>query len=569
MADLDNLDISNIHHEVFIEGQNNVINNYNNNLGYYNNNNFINYNNFINNNNYNNFINNNNYNNNNNNNNNNNKIINKPSNIIEEAFIDKLVKEENKDIGFDLSLLKRNKLYVNLIHFDSKITNKENYDYYCKFKVDVVGGYHAIDDLEILKKYLKGIENKNIPFIVISSGSDGENVIKICKKYSFIKEIIIFCGNLEYNKHYLKEYPGYVKKVLNRIKKIYEYIKSFGENYKVGIKKYKKLNHFIFPSEFIEMDRQLEQCPVISAYEYDNCYFLIHRAYAHFFGDINNKNSKAKFTSSNYDVIEEYIENIKLEEVEKNDLKNKFRELKDQDNFVELAIRKYTEESNFSYFFNRTMRNFDEGLISYAYFMGPFLYGLNKYVKENPIPYGFREDMTLYRYIKCSKLDFYLYKINLNHIICFPSITSTTIHKDKVFHPTKNAQKINNIIPSKDDNSQKTNNIIPSKDDIVNVKMIFNYKHRPDIISRGIIIRDFKGKDGEYLSSNNSEEEVILFPFTFVRINKIEPDLNDNNTFIMYLDIVNRIGYIENILKNKVEKRFLFSDLDKKINKIK
>ena len=200
------------------------------------------------------------------------------------------------------------------------------------------------------------------------------------------------------------------------------------------------------------------------------------------------------------------------------------------------------------------MRNFDEGLISYAYFMGPFLYGLNKYIKENPT-FGFREDMTLCRYIKCSILDFYLYKINLNHIICFPSITSTTIKKDIVFHPSEKSQKVNKNVPS--------------KDDIVNVKMIFNYKHRPDIISPGIIIRDFKGKDGEYLSSNNSEEEVILFPFTFVIINKIEPDLNDNNTFIMHLDIVNRIGYIENTLKNKVEKRFLFSELDKKINKIK
>ena len=44
MADLDNLDINNIHHEVFIEGQNNEPNNYNNN-NYGNNNNNSNYNN--------------------------------------------------------------------------------------------------------------------------------------------------------------------------------------------------------------------------------------------------------------------------------------------------------------------------------------------------------------------------------------------------------------------------------------------------------------------------------------------------------------------------------------------
>ena len=229
-----------------------------------------------------------------------------------------------------------------------------------------------------------------------------------------------------------------------------------------------------------------------------------------------------------------------------------FRELKDQDNFVELAIRKYTGESNFCYLFNRTMRNFDEGLISYAYFMGPFLYGLNKYVKENPIPYGFREDMTLYRCIKCSELDFYLYKINLNHIICFPSITSTSFNKD--FLPTKKAQKMNKIDPS--------------KDNIINVKMIFNYKHIPNSISPGIIIRDFKGKDGKSLSSRPKEEEVILFPFTFVRIRKIAPDPKKINSFIMELDIVNRNAYIEYILKNKVEKRFSVCDLDKNYNKI-
>ena len=199
------------------------------------------------------------------------------------------------------------------------------------------------------------------------------------------------------------------------------------------------------------------------------------------------------------------------------------------------------------------MRNFDEGLISYAYFMGPFLYGLNKYVKENSIPFGFREDMTLYRYLICPKLDFYLYQINLKHIICFPSITSTTIYKDKAFKPSSIAKK--------------TNNIDASKDDIVNVKMIFNYKHKPGNISPGIIICDNKGKNGEYLSKHHEEGEVILFPFTFVRINRIESDPKKTNSFIMDLEIVNRNGYIEYILKNKVEKRFSVCDLDKNYNK--
>ena len=146
-------------------------------------------------------------------------------------------------------------------------------------------------------------------------------------------------------------------------------------------------------------------------------------------------------------------------------------------------------------------------------------------------------------------------------------MTSTTI-REKPFIPAYKAKETNNIIPSKNDKTKKTNNIVPSDYDLVNVKMIFNYKHKPGNISPGIIICDNKGKDGKYLTFHHPEDEVILFPFTFVRISKIDPDPKKANSFIMYLDIVNRNGYIEYTLKNKVEKRSLVTDLDKNINNI-
>ena len=101
------------------------------------------------------------------------------------------------------------------------MTNSENYGYYKKFKVDVVGGFYAIDDLDILKNYFEQIKDKNINFIVISSGTSGKDVIPLCKKYPFVKEVIIFCANYSYNEHYLKEYPGYVNKVFTSISSVY------------------------------------------------------------------------------------------------------------------------------------------------------------------------------------------------------------------------------------------------------------------------------------------------------------------------------------------------------------
>ncbi len=467
--------------------------------------------------------------------------------IVKECWMDNIIEEENKDIGFDLSLLKRNELHVNLIHFDKNMTNPENYGYYNNFKVDVVGGFLAMDNLDIFKKYLEVIKNKNIPFIVISSGSSGKDVIPICKQYSFVKEVIIFCGNYKYNEHYLKEYPNYVKKVFTSIQDVYNYIKLFGkEKYKQGIQNFIELDKFIFSPEDIKMNKQLEQCPVISAYEYDKCYFLIHRAYAHFFEDMNDKSKDVTFSEAKFKIIKEYINNSKIiSGSDKSDLINKFEKLKNCENFVELSIRFYTGESGFCYIFNRSMRNFEPGLISLAYYMGPFLFGVNKYVKENPKNLSFKNNMTLYRLISCSIYDFYLYQINLGHIICFPSITSTSSVRGQ-FKPTSKSKSINN------------NGI--KEEDMLNITMIFNYKHEANNISPGIIVKDNKGKDGEFLSSNPYENEVILFPFTFVRIKSINPE--GKNTYEMNLDIINRKDYIEYTLRDNVEKRTFFSSLD-------
>ena len=466
--------------------------------------------------------------------------------IKNEAFIDKLLNEEDKEIGFEFKLLKRNELNVNLIHFDKNITNDENYEYYNYFKVNVVGGFFAIDDINFFKCYLEVINEKNIPFIVISSGSSADEVVEICQNYPFIKEVIVFCGDYNKHKNKTEKYPNYVKKVSNSFEDIVNYIKNFGADiYRNGIKDYINSNSFLFTYEDIQMDKQFEQCPVISAFEYDNCYFLIHRAYAHFFGDMNSKDNVI-FKKTQYNKVEHSINNSSIiKDLDKSYLIKKIYSLVEKDNFVELAIRCYTGESCFCYIFNRSMRNFESGLISLAYFMGPFLFGLNKYVKQNP-KFAINTNMVLYRNIKCSIYDYYLYLLNLNHIICFPSITSTSTIKGE-FTPTQKSKKINN------------NGI--DYNELLNVTMIFNYKHEYDSISPGIIIKNYKGKDGKFLSSTADENEVILFPFTFVRITKLECISEQLKQYEIYFDIINRNKYFEYRLRDDVENRERFSNI--------
>ena len=239
-------------------------------------------------------------------------IINTTSHLIElGGSIDNLAIESEtlkaKKIGFDMSLIKRNALHINLIHFDFNMTNGENYRYYNNFKVDVVGGFYAIDDVNIFKKYLQKISEKHIPFLVVCSGKSGKEIIPICKQYSFVKEVIIFCMNYSYNKHYIEEYSGYVKKVTTSIDELYDYLKKFYGNEKLCKECFPNVPFQFYDNE-IKMDKQIQECPIITKEEYDKCYFLVHRAYAYFFGNFNSKNHS--FDDEGYKIIEDLLRNL-------------------------------------------------------------------------------------------------------------------------------------------------------------------------------------------------------------------------------------------------------------------
>lgn len=63
-----------------------------------------------------------------------------PFDISGVGFIDNIKNKIDLNLGFDMSLIKRDELNVNLIHFDKNMTNSENYDFSNSFKIDEVGG---------------------------------------------------------------------------------------------------------------------------------------------------------------------------------------------------------------------------------------------------------------------------------------------------------------------------------------------------------------------------------------------------------------------------------------------
>ena len=279
---------------------------------------------------------------------------------------------------------------------------------------------------------------------------------------------------------------------------------------------------------------QLRQSPLITGYEYDRCYFLVHKFYSNFFGDINDNLEAPNFKEENLKKIAEYLNNCDFSKSDKKsqfDFFKKLINLKTNDEFIKQSLRGYTEPGILCYSLNKCMRNFENGLKDLAYFIGPFIYGLNKYVKKNP-NFSISKSIFLYRKIHCSYLEFFQYKLNIGHIICFPSFVSTSLVPMK-FLPTS-------IFKKSEDNN------------LVQIEMIFKYNYKEGNISPGIIV------------PYSFENEVILFPFTFVKICDIKSEIKGGNKVqVIQFEVINRTSYLEYTLRDDFESRLLISKLEK------
>jgi hypothetical protein len=177
-------------------------------------------------------------------------------------------------------------LKINLLYFDEKITNSsDSYDYYKMFKVNVRGYFYASDEIDIFRMYLDKIkkDDRIPPYVVVTCRKYFEEIYNICKEYKFIKEIIILCRRKKYIEDYLKKYEDLLKYVAENYDDLFDYLRKMGDltsNWNSLLRLFS--NSRIFTSNEIQMD-QLCSCPVITSYEYDELYYLVHRAYAKLF----------------------------------------------------------------------------------------------------------------------------------------------------------------------------------------------------------------------------------------------------------------------------------------------
>ena len=395
--------------------------------------------------------------------------------------------------------IKRNPIYVNLLHFDENLTTEENQNYYKYFKLNIVGGYFGINDFNRFKKLINAIQCSKVfvRYVLVVSGSKSMDVLNYCGKCKFIDDIIIFCNNTYLYNNLKKNYK--INIVTNSFLDIVQY-----------------LNNKSYTMPELDMSIQIPITPLITFFEYKYCYFAIHRMISRFFKD---NWANPSLTEGDVKAVIAYLNRTNFDINMKNKIISILYKLCHSKNFTLDCIRYYTGE-DLCYIFNKTLRDIGKNFDGMSHFVGPFNYALYKFLKDNPNK-GIWRDATLYRDVKMNDFDLSLYYLSYNDVICLPSFTSTTLSKTLNFESTKNAKIINNT----------------SQYDYP-VKMVFRYKYKQGNISPGILIMNE--------SQISDEFEVILFPFTFVKISGIQ---NKGNGYMITFDIINRTAILEYELK--------------------
>ena len=399
--------------------------------------------------------------------------------------------------------IKKGDIYVNLIHYDKNIKNEENMNYYRYFSDKVIGSYCPFDDFDMLKLFISKLNQIPFPpsYVLMTSGEEADKILKEFNNIDYINCFIIFCVEKE---KYIQLKSDYKKIILitNDFSDVICCLKD---------KKHSK--------EDLNMDNHLVITPLITYYEYKKGIFPIHRVIAHFFDYYNYGLPPQYFREAL-----KFFRKTTMETEIKQKIIKIMEKLVYSKNFPEKCIKYYTGE-NLCYVFNKAMRNFDKYYVEMAHFIGPFYYGIFEYALKNEKK-QLKEKTILYRDVTMDRLDLYSYQFSEKDIICFPSFTSTTLKKELNFEPSNNANKINN-----DQIEEKGY-----------IKMIIKYDPHGKCQPQGLDVSDE--------SQFSEEKEILLFPFTFLRIDKVEINTGKiDDKHKIFLTIINKGDILEYGLK--------------------
>ena len=344
-----------------------------------------------------------------------------------------------------------------------------------------------LNNLKLLLKYLSKNNSKSKFFLIVNGGSSKETIdfIKNNNYNTLFINAFIYTTNRNKYLDILNNNSDLVKDIYTHSKYIVEYINQNSKNLNINNEKY-----------YIN--------PIININSYKNNnkykYFNLHQELSKYYG-----NEFENVFNDNFQLICNFIRNGDFQKNIKDNLIksfNIFSELPKQN--YEKIITCYLNDTNFSRILNLILDKKDLSLYkNIGYFAGNLMHSIVQYGKK--WKKGINKQKIFYLGMRLNIIQLMEFLKNKYSKITFPYFLSLTSNKNF----------------AEDISSRNVPFINRKNKDLYSVIMTINYNYQ-----EGYEPSIFELKD---LSNFPDEEEHILLPFTFMKLNNVKIDSNNYN----------------------------------------
>ena len=407
-------------------------------------------------------------------------------------------------------IILRKKFKINIIYFDKNLTSTENNRYCSYFKLQLEGAFYGINNFNLFIYICHKIQQNKRNFIIITSGSSAKEIFDYCetKNINNIIFYLIFCGNKAKYQNLIQQYNK-LKGIFTNFDDLTKFI--FSNNSLIPKSIRIKASNFIFLSDYNSTYIKLhfEIARKYSLYKFFKSKNIDKNKFLQLIKNTNDYyRSLARELLFNDDetMVKYFKEKTKESEI-------KLRQVFNGKHNVQNYISNYTLESFYYKYINKALREGDFNTFRIlSNHISKFIYHLYEYKKTH----FQNSNSTLYRTMYISQNEYSTYRNSIGKIICYPSFTSTSLHKG--WNPT------------------------PGEPNLILVQLEIQQNNSQSIIN---IMN---------LSNHKTEEEYLCLPFTFFKITNVVCKMENNiHTDTIYLTALNSEKPLEEMFLDFLE----------------
>ena len=410
-------------------------------------------------------------------------------------IVDTIIYNCTNALNFTDICKERKRSKNNIIYYDERFNEKPESIYKdCEIlKNETDGAFILLTEEQLWQSIIEDIKEKNLQqntnfkFDLIVAGKSAEKILTLIDKLGgndIIDRVCIYCFNLNKYTPLLNKYDK-IKGVYKKIKEVINFIQEKNQESQI-YPTIKLLTYNDYNEKYRPLHKKISSQYGKSSADCFKVAISYLKDYLLWYPKLRIKSEK--------NIDDSRIDEEEGKKVDINSMLEVLQKFKGINDNEEKLIRLYTKErGSFYQDFNYWLNVLDPLAIDKtSWFIAAVIHSLNNLKGK-----GLSQEMNLYRGIRIKLCDLLNYVKSKNHLICFPSFTSTSAIKEVAIHF------------SKQESLTKGNSKIMDYGVIFTIKYKFKKGFKPTAY------------DVSEFSAYPKEKEYLFVPYTFFMVKDV------------------------------------------------